>query len=54
MAMSDYLSRFLAMLEELRVVKSDPLYEKAHAANQAMIDLGIAVVMSSKPPHKTK
>lgn len=53
-SMTDYLTRFLDRLEELNVAKSDPLCEAAASAKKAMIDLGIAVVMASKPPGKTR
>lgn len=54
MGMSDYLKRFLGRLEELKVGKDDPLYAKAQAARSAMIDLGIAIVDSAKPPGKSR
>lgn len=53
-SITDYLTRFLARLEELNVAKSDPLYAAAATAKSAMIELGIAVVMASKAPGKTK
>lgn len=53
-SMADYLHRFIGRPKDLRVASTDPLFVKADAAQKAMIELGIAIVMSSKPPNKTR
>lgn len=53
-AMADYMQRFLARLDELGVAENDPLHVNAKASHRALIDLGVAIVMASKPPNKTR